>query len=93
MKRLLRLNLILLLSLFAFGVVAPQSAFACSGGRPSTIYEIIENADFIVQGRVIQVDDSRANGVLQVELSFKGEALPQYILLGLNDPSRNYIFP
>lgn len=61
---------------------------ACSGGLPTTIAELIENAEVVVHGRLALVDDAGQNGILQVKSYLTGEPGPEHIFLSLYEPAQ-----
>ena len=83
----LKFAVVLLLSLFAFSLAHVPTAWACSGGRPSTLNELVEAADIVVRGQLVEVDAAGQNGVMRVESYLTGEPGPEYILLTLHDPA------
>ncbi len=85
MTRIIRLFTIGILSVLLFGVASTQDVLACSGGRSSSINELVSYADVIVRGRIIETDDSYQNGVMQVSEYIKGEG-NEFILISAVSP-------
>jgi hypothetical protein len=75
------------LFIFIILLVQVNPALACSGGKPSTVVELVENAEVIVYGKLVQVDDAGQSAVLQVQSYWYGGPGPQYILLSLYEPA------
>jgi len=84
MTRIIRLFAIGIVSVFLFGIASPQDVLACSGGRSSSINELVSYADVIVRGRIIETDNSYQNGVMQVSEYIKG-AGDELILISIID--------
>jgi hypothetical protein len=82
-----QLLLIFLCTLFV-STLAPNVVSACSGGtRASTIKERVDEAEIAVYGRIVEIDDSAQNAVLQVISYLDGIPGLEFILLALNSPA------
>ncbi len=78
--------LVIVLALFLHHDVPP--VLACSGGLPTTVAKLIDNAEVVVHGRLALVDDAEQNGILQVKSYLTGEPGPEYIFLSLYEPAQ-----
>ena len=82
MNRIIRLFSIGILGVFLFGIASTQDVLACSGGRASSINELVSYANVIVRGRIIETDDSGQNAIMQVSEYIKG-AGDEFILISI----------
>lgn len=71
----------------AFFVIALFTTFqlpsvkSCSGGLPPVSFaDEVSSADYIVQARIVQVDEAGANAILEVEEYLSGQSGPRFIL-------------
>ncbi|HRF93869.1 MAG TPA: hypothetical protein PLZ51_01680 [Aggregatilineales bacterium] len=88
MKTTLRFFTIGMLSLLVFGMAtSTQPALACSGGSPTPLGELIDNAEIIVQGRIVELDDASVNAIFEVDTYFKGDGA-SHLVLSLYNPAR-----
>lgn len=69
--------------LFIISLVPFTPAYACSGGIPRTLRELVRDAETVVQGVMEYVDSEGQNGILRVEKTLAGARVPQHILLAL----------
>ena len=90
------MNKTLLITLGVFAAVvafayAPQKVYACASTDNQTIRsldDLLVEADTILMGRFVELDDIGANGIFQVQGYLLGEPGPEYVLLAMNDPIR-----
>jgi hypothetical protein len=76
---------LLVLAAFALLLTDAPEAAACSGGRGREtipVRELIRDADTIVIGETVEVDDASANSIFRVESYLKGNGA-EFILLAL----------
>lgn len=68
-------------------------ALACSGGPPRTTLDtVLEEADYLVKGTIIQLDDAQINAILQAEAYLMGGSGPAFLLLNRVPPSLSAVF-
>jgi hypothetical protein len=63
----------------------PTPALACTRGPGPELEELVLYSDYFVKGQVVQIDDAHENGILRIEMFFRGTLGPQYVLFQLND--------
>ncbi|MCL4252896.1 MAG: hypothetical protein KJ043_03845, partial [Anaerolineae bacterium] len=86
MNRVIRLFSIGILSVFLFGIASTQDVLACSGGSETPLSELIDKAEIIVQGRIVEIDDSNNNFIVQTDMYLKG-AGAEHLLVALYSPA------
>ncbi|MAS36586.1 MAG: hypothetical protein CL610_21455 [Anaerolineaceae bacterium] len=79
---------IVLLGLLIVNMGLTGPAFACSGGVTSTVDMLVENAEVIVYGELLNVDDAGQNAVMRADSYVAGGPGPQHIVLSLYEPAR-----
>jgi hypothetical protein len=71
----------------------PRVAFACSGGPPATTLDtVLEEADYLVKGTVVQLDDANKNVIIRAEEYLHGGSGPYYLLLDRVSPVLSTVF-
>ena len=86
MNRIIRLFTIGILSVIIFGIATTQSVRACSGGSDTPLNTLIDNAEIIVHGQIIETDDANNNFILQVDTYLKGTGA-EHLLVALYSPA------
>ncbi len=84
-RQLTRGALVLLLG--AAGIFSSPPVYACSGGHPPTLRDVVEPAQIAVKAQVIQTDEASLNGILRVETYLFGGPGPEYLLLQQRNPA------
>lgn len=67
----------------AFSGMNTNSVYACSGGGQTELEDLIKEAELIVWGTVLEVDDANQNGTFHVEEYWKGKG-GQYLTINQN---------
>ncbi|MCU0480274.1 MAG: hypothetical protein MUE54_03580 [Anaerolineae bacterium] len=86
MRHILRLFIISLLSVSLFGIASTRPVYACSGGSPTPLTELIDDAEIIVQGRIVEIDDANNNFIVQIDTYLKGNGA-EHLLVALYSPA------
>lgn len=84
---------LLILALTFFCQPEPPTAFACSGGPPKTTLDtVLEEADYLVRGTIIALDDALKNALLLAEEYVIGDSGPAYLLLDRVSPVLSSVY-
>ena len=85
---LITLSVFAAVAMFAY---APQKVYACASAGSQTIRsldDLLTEADTILLGRFVELDNIGANGIFHVQGYLLGDPGPEYVLLAMNDPIR-----